>query len=306
MIKKIDIHVHSRKEMKGALVAGVQRLNGGGTYATPNELRKMYDQIGVEKGVLLPSNTPECAHLIVTNEDAYEITQQYPETLPYWFCNINPKIGGNSPDTDLSYFLNFYKSLGARGVGEVTSNLYFDDPLVENLFRHCELCELPLTFHIGNPGYGDYGLIDDIGLPRLERALQKFPKLQFLGHSQKFWAEIGQITPEERNGYPSGPIKSEGRVVELMRKYPNLTGDLSAGSGYNAVSRDPDFGYAFIEEFSERLYFGTDICTPKNITNPMLKLSAWLDEAAEKGYISRNAYEKVCRENALKLLDGKY
>lgn len=305
MIKKIDIHVHTRKERAGRLANPIRRLNGGSLYATPSELRKMYDQIGVEKGVILPSNNPECAHMLVSNEDAYEISQQYPETLPYWFCNINPKMGRNSPDTDLSHFLNYYKNLGARGVGEVTANLYFDDPLVENLFYHCEKCEMPLTFHIGNPGYGDYGLIDDIGLPRLERALEKFPKLKFLGHSQKFWAEIGPVTPKERDGYPTGPIKSEGRVVELMRKYPNLFGDLSAHSGYNAVSRDPDFGYDFIEEFADRLFFGTDICSPENITYPMLKLSAWLDEAVEKGHISESAYRKVCRENALKLLEGE-
>ena len=132
----------------------------------------MYDQIGVEKGVILPSNNPECAHMLVSNEDAYEISQQYPETLPYWFCNINPKMGRNSPDTDLSHFLNYYKNLGARGVGEVTANLYFDDPLVENLFYHCEKCEMPLTFHIGNPGYGDYGLIDDISSQGLNAPLR--------------------------------------------------------------------------------------------------------------------------------------
>ena len=51
--------------------------------------------------------------MLVSNEDAYEISQQYPETLPYWFCNINPKMGRNSPDTDLSHFLNYYKNLGA-------------------------------------------------------------------------------------------------------------------------------------------------------------------------------------------------
>ena len=33
--------------------------------------------------------------------------------------------------------------------------------------------------------------------------------------------------------------------MELLRKYPNLYGDLSAGSGYNAITRDPAFGDAF-------------------------------------------------------------
>jgi predicted TIM-barrel fold metal-dependent hydrolase len=298
-MKKIDIHVHSRLPK---IPQYIGRPNVGGSYATPQELRAIYDTINVEKGVLLPSLMPECSHYTTTNEDAYIMASQFPDTL-YWFCNIDPRIGSNSPNTDLSYFILYYKELGAKGVGEITANLYFDDPLVLNLFHHCEKCDMPVTFHIGNLG-NDYGLVDEPGLPRLEKVLQQFPKLIFLGHSQKFWAEIsGDCTEENRSGYPTGKVISGGRVVELMRKYPNLHGDLSAGSGYNAITRDPEFGYWFIEEFQDRLYYGTDICDPRNITSPMLKLSSWLDEAMEKGCISKTAYKKVCRENALRILE---
>ena len=67
------------------------------------------------------------------------------------------------------------------------------------------------------------------------------------------------------------------------------------GSGYNAVSRDPDFGYAFMEEFQDRLYYGTDICSPTND----YRLTFFLDEAVESRKISQTCYNKVCRENAL-------
>jgi predicted TIM-barrel fold metal-dependent hydrolase len=77
-----------------------------------------------------------------------------------------------------------------------------------------------------------------------------------------------------------------------------MYGDLSAGSGFNAVSRDPEFGYRFSEEFQDKLMFGTDICRPYNF----MPLSGWLDEAVEKNYISQTAYEKVSRENAIYLL----
>lgn len=295
-LKKIDIHVHS------LLKKGIERPRAGGTFATPQELCAMYDQLGIEKGVLLPVVSPECQHVCLTNEEACAIVAGYPDRFA-WFCNIDPRQGENSPDSDLSPFIAYYKSQGARGVGEVTANLYFDDPLVLNLFYHCERCAMPLTFHIGNKG-GDYGLIDEIGLPRLEKVLGLYPDLRFLGHSQKFWAEIGpDVTAESRKGYPTGRVLPGGRLVALMRRYPNLCGDLSAGSGSNAVMRDPEFGWAFIEEFQDRLYFGTDICDPRNITNPMLKLSAWLDQAAENGRISRRAYERVCRNNALSLLE---
>jgi predicted TIM-barrel fold metal-dependent hydrolase len=293
---KIDIHIHTRA------YKGIERF-GGGTYASPEEIREMYNQIGVSKGVILPGVNPDCAFQVQSNEEAYHLTQKYPD-LFYWFCNINPRNGNNSPDCNLSYFLEHFKKLGAKGVGEITANMYFDDPYVENLFYHCQKCEMPVIFHIGPTIGGCYGLVDELGLPRLEKELAKFPDLQFIGHSQPFWAEISSdVTEEDRNGYPKGKV-IPGRVVELMRKYPNLCGDMSAGSGYNAITRDPEFGYAFIEEFQDRLYYGTDICDPRNITNPMLKLSSWLDEAMEKGKISKNAYRKVSYENALELLEG--
>ena len=51
----------------------------------------------------------------------------------------------------------------------------------------------PLTFHIAAQMGGMYGLYDEPGLPQLEQSLATFPKLNFLGHSQTFWAEMGPI-----------------------------------------------------------------------------------------------------------------
>ncbi|MEA4824059.1 MAG: amidohydrolase family protein [Clostridiaceae bacterium] len=296
IVPKIDIHVHSTPEPT------ILRLTGD-PYATPPVLRKIYDTIGVERGLLLPSGVyGACAFDVISMREARDMVKNYSDTLGWWFCNLSPASGHNLPDTDLGYFLRQLQAMGARGVGEITENRYFDDPYVLNLFRHAEACGMPVTFHIGNPGGGDYGLIDEIGLPRLEKVLRLFPKLTFLGHSQKFWAEIGQCDEDSRKGYPTGPVKP-GRVVELLRRYPNLRGDLSAGSGCNAVMRDPAFGYAFLEEFQDRLFYGTDICSPRNIDNPMLRLSGFLDDAMKNGKISYAAYEKISRGNALNLLE---
>ena len=147
--------------------------------------------------------------------------------------------------------------------------------------------------------YGHYGIQDSLGLPRLERMLKKHPKLKILGHSMMFWSGIsGDVTRENMNGYPSGKVTPGGPLVRLMREYEFLYGDMSAGSGGNAIMRDTEFGCKFIEEFQDKLFFGTDICSPKND----MRLSFWLDDVAEKGLISETAYRKVCRLNALKLL----
>ena len=51
-------------------------------------------------------------------------------------------------------------------------------------------------------------------------------------------------------------------IDTLMNKYPNLYGDLSAGSGANAISRDKKFGRAFLIRCADRLMFGTDFLAP--------------------------------------------
>ena len=293
LVKKIDIHAHITRTLGPPSAKGTN-------HTLPHQLCEMYDKLGVEKGNLLPLVSPEITEMS-TNQDVCEVVNKYPDRFS-WFCNIDPRAYRNSRKEIFDYLLNYYKALGAKGVGEVTANLYFDDPRVYALFAACERNHMPVTFHIGSAA-GDYGLIDDFGLPRLEQALKDFPNLQFLGHSQRFWSHIsGDITAETFDGYPKGPVTEGGRVVELMRKYPNLNGDLSAGSGFNAISRDPEFGYAFLEEFQDRLFYGIDICCPENIESRMVKFAAYLDDAALNGKISEAAYLKISRENALKLL----
>jgi len=163
---------------------------------------------------------------------------------------------------------------------------------------------------VGNQLDGDFGLYDDPGLPQLEHTLQRFPNLIILGHGPVFWAEIGKLeTPGER-GYvfklgggqvgrvPEGPIKEEGVVPKLLRRYPNLHLDLSDGTAYNAIARDEDYGPAFLEEFQDRAYFGTDFCYQgMKIHLPELLLR-WRDQ----GRISNTAFEKIARGNAIRLL----
>ena len=84
-----------------------------------------------------------------------------------------------------------------------------------------------------------------------------------------------------------------------MRRYPNLHGDLSAGSGLNAVSRDPDFGYGFLEEFQDRLFFGTDVLR----AGQAMPQVEFLKSAVQTGAISKAAYEKITWQNAAELLE---
>jgi len=289
----IDVHVHTR------LFPGPERLSGG-TYATPEELMAILKPHGVRRAVILPGVSPECSYIPQSIGEVLAICEKYPDFfIP--FMNVDPRAIANSPEADLGHLMRYWKEHGCKGIGEMTANLRFDDPLMQNLFRHAEENALPLTFHLAPRQGRFYGIVDELGLPGLEQTLRNFPKLTFIGHSQPFWAEISaDLTEELRNSYPKGPVEPGGATVRLFRQYDNLYGDLSpaAGSGYNAISRDPEFGYAFLEEFQDRLLFGTDICDPRN----PLDLIAFLNDAVKTARISRSAYEKICWRNAEALL----
>lgn len=286
----IDVHVHASR------VVGPTRPNGT-RYPTPAELLAMMDAAGIDRAVLLSTVSPECGSCRVTPEDVLEVCAAHPNRL-IPFANVDPRMLDNSPESDFTGLLQHYREAGCRGIGEYTPNLPFDDPLNMNVFKHVEEAGLPLTFHIAPRIGGCYGCVDELGLPRLERVLKACPNLVLLGHSQPFWAEIGNdVTEHNRSDYPKGPVKP-GRLVQLMRDYPNLRGDLSAESGYNAISRDPEFGCRFLEEFQDRLYFGTDIA---NVPQE-LPIVCYFRDLQQEGRISESAYEKIAWRNAVALL----
>lgn len=287
----IDIHVH------------VTRIHGpprgkSDAFCTPEQLIGRFDPVGIEKAVLLPLVSPE-TYLPQSNEDILEMVEKFPgRFIP--FCNVDPRAVNNSADSPLDEVFRYYKERGAKGIGEITANLPFRHPMVQNLFKHAEATGLPVTFHVATHTTGGvYGLYDEQGLPGLEFSLAKFPALKFFGHSQAFWSEMGSLDkPEDRGGYPNYPIRQEGVVPKLMRKYKNLYGDLSAGSGHNSLARDLDHAVKFLDEFQDRLFFGTDICAPETGT-PFVDL---LKKLRNDGRISETVFQKVARENAIRVL----
>ncbi len=288
----IDIHVHAKA------FPAPRDTEGSQFFSTPEQLIERYDSMGVEKAVLLPGVSPDSLPVQTSNEEILNIAERFPgRFIP--FCNIDPRAISNSPDASLGYIIKQYKDMGCRGIGEVTANMPFLDPMVKNLFRHAEEAGMPLTFHIGAQIGNAYGLFDEPGLPGLERSLMSFPRLKFFGHSQAFWAEIGRLkTPADRYGYPDYPVDEEGAVPIIMRRHENLYGDLSARSGFNALKRDREYGIRFINEFQDRLLFGTDICRP----NPPAPLAEYLLELKKAGDIKDDVFKKIARENAIRIL----
>ena len=58
--------------------------------------------------------------------------------------------------------------------------------------------------------------------------------------------------------YPKGPVTPGGITDRLLSDYPNMWGDLSAGSGLNAFTRDEDHARDFLKRHQDRLIYGSD------------------------------------------------
>lgn len=292
-IKKIDIHSHAYP-----FTEYFPPAYSGERFISVDELIAFQDKIGIDKSVLLPLAAAEGVITPCPSENCKYLADKYPDRF-MWFCNVDPRACGNIDNANLYDNLAFYKSIGAKGVGEITANIYADDPKLYNLFAACEKLDLPVTIHIATD-FVNYGIVDDMGLPRIEKILKNFPKLKLLGHSQAFWCEITSTCKEEdRNAYPTGKV-TEGRIAELMRKYDNLYCDISAGSGAAAFMRDPEYAAKFINEFADRILYGVDICLASQTF--AFGFDEFLKGLVEKGEITDETYCKIVRHNAEKLL----
>ncbi len=286
----IDIHAHAYRRP-------CPPQDGTTIFANPREILRRYDELKIDLGVLLPLIGPE-TYLPQSNEDILDMAEESKgRFLP--FCNIDPRGISNSPDAPLDLWLKHYQKAGCRGLGELMPNLEFRDPRVLNLFKHAQAIGFPVIFDSCIRIGGAYGLVDEPGLPQLEFCLRAFPKLKILGHGPAFWSEIAELeTPFDRGGYPPYPVRREGVVPKLMRRYSNLYGDLSAGSGFNALSRDPRYAVKFLNEFQDRLLYGTDICSAKQ----WIPLPQFLIDLKANRKLSRAAFQKIASGNAVTML----
>lgn len=281
-MKKIDMHMHVMFDFN---LPKLGKFNLSG----PKAMIAHMEELGIEKAVLM--STGEKSKPVGRNSTCRKICEKYPKHFA-WMCMLDEKDAETVYDR-----LAEYKRQGAIGIGELTINKRLDDPFLQAVFAAAEKLEMPVTIHMSPEEGYSYGVVDEPGLPYLEKVLQKFPALKVLGHSQTFWIEMSGDAPKDkegRNSWGKGPVVENGRVPELFAKYPNLYGDLSANSAGCAIMRDPEFGLQFLETYADRLFFATDMVN----SDMVFPLGKWLDEQVEKGMLQRETYEKICRKNA--------
>ena len=304
---KIDIHLHLGLESiehhtKG--IAGSNPSYSEGNTPQPSVMKMSSSvdmlphlrELGISGGIILSlgeGNAP-----FYKNDLARRAADAVPGVYA-WMCNLDAK------DIDtVETRLASYKEQGAVGIGEFAINQWIGSPFIEAVFTAAEKLGLPILFHMSPEEGFNYGLADKPGLPLLEDAMKRHPKLILVGHSQPFWHEISGGVKEDnisRNSWGTGPVLPGGRLPQLLDRYPSLYCDLSANSGGNAIMRDEPYGLAFLEKYQDRLMFGTDMGNTE-ITFP---LGGWLDARLADGSLSGEVYDKICTKNAERIFGLK-
>lgn len=178
------------------------------------------------------------------NEACYTFSRAHPKKFRFG-ANEVPDVQGATGEIDR------YLRRGAVVLAEQKFGVECDSPEMQQLYRLAEERHVPVLMHWQFQRY-------NYGFERFHKMLARYPKVNFIGHAQTWWANIDKNHADQSVLYPRGPVTPGGWTERLLSDYPNMYGDLSAGSGLNALTRDEDFTREFLKRHRDRLLFGSD------------------------------------------------
>jgi len=211
---------------------------------TDDELIAHQRAMGIAKTILLPAGSKYgLAAGCGGNDTVVALAKAYPEKFLF-FANELPDI----PQTK-SVLEKFLKA-GAIGIGEQKFHVECDSKamqLVADIARHHGV---PVLMHFQYKTY-------NLGFERFYKMLDRYPTVNFIGHAQTWWGNIDK-NHDQSVMYPKGPVVPDGITDQLLSNYSNVYGDLSAGSGLNALLRDEDYARVFLKRHQDKLLYGSD------------------------------------------------
>ncbi len=226
----LDIHQHTNYSGRtgGQLLAHQRTMGAGKTVILPAGLRA-----GLGPGT--------------GNDAALEFCRAHPAEYLF-FANSPP----DSPDA--RKVIEKYLKLGARGIGEQKFHVECDSAAMQSIAEIARGHRVPVIMHFE---HGNYNL----AFERFPKLAAKYPAVNFIGHAQTWWGNIDRNHIQSVM-YPKGPVTPGGLTDRLLSDYPNVYGDLSAGSGLNAILRDEEHARDFLKRHQDKLLFGSDCPEP--------------------------------------------
>ena len=204
---------------------------------------------GVQLSVALPIDGTGSPGEQYQTEAALAAANAYPDrVIP--FCHVDPRR------PQVLAEIRRFAAAGARGFGEHKVRLPCDAPESLAIYRLCGELGLPVLPHF------EYGRFN-YNFEAFEHVLRAYPDTVFIGHAQAWWANVSADVPRDTSApdytpYPKGPVVRTGLTDRWLALYPNLYGELSAGSGLGALTRDTEFAREFVNRHRKQLLWATD------------------------------------------------
>jgi predicted TIM-barrel fold metal-dependent hydrolase len=265
-----------------------QHTNYGGR--SDDQLVAHQRKMGVTKTVLLPSGYKITPGLELGDTGTcINLSHQHPKEFVY-FGNELPDI----PATRQT--LEKYLKMGALGIGEQKFHVDCDSSHMQLVAEIAREHRVPVLMHFQHETY-------NLHIERFHTMLEKFPKVNFIGHAQTWWANIDRNC-DQVTMYPKGKVTPGGITDRLLSDYPNMFGDLSAGSGLNSMLRDEDQAREFLKRHHEKLMFGSD-CTD-SLGEGDKCLGAQILAAVRRLAPDPKIQRKIFHQNAMRIIKVKF
>ncbi len=261
-IKKTDIHACF-------FASDDFKYPDGTTPCVFEDYKKLCEENNIGTSLLTAEMRTEGAHMCQSNEDIILLAEEKGSPVSF-LASVDPRLALNGAETDLSHFINYYKKLGASGVGCIYSNIPVDSMLSMNLYAHSEKCGMPVFLEIGfDTGKG---LIDDISLSGLENVLKAFPNVNFV------ICFADTVTGEKLEG-------ALNAAFALLDKYENVYMQLYEANGEN------------VKKYSAKLLFGTG----KTVREKEFTVGKYLDGLYAREILTEEEYKNICCGNAKRI-----
>ncbi len=246
---------------------------------------KHQDTMGIAKTILLPAGKWYGLEAAASGNDrVWEIVRKFPDKY-ICFANEVPSEPEARP------VIEKYLKMGARGIGE---QKFFTDVTGKTMSLVCDIAQdysVPILLHFQHERY-------NVNFDQFYRVLAQYPKVNFIGHAQTWWANI-DAKHEQAVLYPKWKVTAGGWTDRYLRDYPNMFADLSAGSGLNALQRDEDHAREFIKRHQDKLLYGSD-CSDHVGAGP--KCSGAQQIAEVKKLASPAIQKKLFWDNAARII----
>ncbi len=258
---------------------------------------KTMDETGIAKTMILTYSTGASFDSVVTKYSRYK------DRFDIW-CGFD-YTGADKPgwaQKAVAELERCYKKgakgvgeLGDKGLGELYSKptpgygIHIDDPRMKPLIEKCGDLDLPISIHVAEDAwmYEKPDSTND-GLMNAAKWNVDLTKKGILGHDELIRTLENAVKVNPKTNFIACHFANTCADLNVLGKlfdtYPNLYADI--GARYAEISPIPRFVHAFMEKYSGKLLYGTDMGTE----NKMYKVTFRILESADEHFYEHDMF----------------